>query len=190
MPSPVGHLLGGAAVYLAGTTSERRSRILLAITLVGSVAPDLDFLPGIVIGDMRAFHHGISHSVVFALLFGGLVLVVARFLTSENAPHVSLLATLAYTSHVLLDLVSVNEGTRGVPLLWPLSDEELGFPLQVFGHFRYGDITEGIWSVVRWVNVGPLLRELAVLGALVIVLSRKEQIGRILARTRFIRRSR
>ena len=65
--------MGGAAVYLAGTTRERRSRTMLAIALVASLVPDLDFVPGIVIGDMRAFHHGISHSLAFAVLsLGGL----------------------------------------------------------------------------------------------------------------------
>lgn len=167
MPSPVGHLLTGAAVYLAGTTRDHGSRLLLAVALLGSIVPDADFLPGIAIGDMRAFHHGMSHSLMFALLFGGLLFVVARLSGSTIALHVSLLATAAYSLHVLLDFVNVNPGTRGVPLLWPLSSEQLGINLHLFGRFRYGGISDGIWSVVRLDNVWPLLCELAIFGAVV-----------------------
>jgi inner membrane protein len=181
MPSPIGHLLGGAAVYLAGTAPHTRSMLVFAIVLLASIAPDFDFVPGIVIGDMRRFHHGISHSLAFAVLFGGVVFVVARAVDRRIAVRASMLAALAYAAHAVLDFISVNEGTRGVPLLWPFSDESLGVSLHLFGHFRYGDINEGIWSVVRWVNVSPLLRELVILGTLVFVLLRREQIRRAFA---------
>jgi hypothetical protein len=155
--------------------------LVLAVALLGSIAPDFDFLPGIAIGEMRRFHHGISHSLAFALLFGAVVFVVAHAVDRAVAVRASILAALAYASHTVLDFISVNEGTRGVPLLWPLSDERLGFSLHLFGHFRYGDISEGIWSVARWVNVSPLLRELLILGTLAVVLLRKEQIRRAFA---------
>jgi membrane-bound metal-dependent hydrolase YbcI (DUF457 family) len=170
MPSPVGHFLAGAAIYLAGTTRERHSRMTLAIILLASIAPDFDFLPGIVIGDMRAFHHGISHSLTFALLVAALVFLGGRVRASAAAASLALLAAVAYSAHVLLDFVNVNEGTRGVALLWPISDELIGINLRLFGHFRYGDITEGIWSVARSVNILPLVREAAVLGGLVLAL--------------------
>ena len=180
MPSPVGHVLAGAAIYLAATTRERRSRTLLAIALLGSIAPDLDFVPGILVGDMRLFHHGMSHSLVFAAAFGVLTYVVARLQAPAAALPVSVIAIAVYTAHVLLDFVNVNDGTRGVALLWPMSHEHLGSNLRLFGRFEYGDISEGIWSVVRSDNVRPLLYELAILGSLVMALRRKEQIRRIL----------
>ena len=182
MPSPVGHLLAGAAVYLAATTRARRSHALLVVTLLSSIAPDFDFLPGILQGDMRAFHHGISHSLGFALLFGILMLLVARRLVNGDAASVSLLAVLAYSSHVLLDLLNVNPGTRGVPLLWPLSPEQLGFSLRLFGRFRYRDLSDGTWSVVRWDNLWPLACELAVLGTLVLIVWRRTEIGQLVLR--------
>jgi membrane-bound metal-dependent hydrolase YbcI (DUF457 family) len=175
MPSPVGHLLSGAAIYLAGRRG-RRSRISLTVGLAASILPDFDFVPGIIIGDMRAFHHGVSHSLTFACLLGAVMLVVTRWWCGAKYADLSLLATIAYGTHVILDMVNVNEGTRGVPILWPFSDEQFGFNLRLFGHFRYGDITEGVWSVIRWDNVGPLIRELSVLGVPVLILRHKEQI--------------
>jgi membrane-bound metal-dependent hydrolase YbcI (DUF457 family) len=178
MPSPVGHILGGAIVYLAGTSEQRsRSGFVLIMTVLGSIAPDLDFLPGILVGDMRAFHHGITHSIPFAFACGALVFVIARLYDAAIAWRSAVLATLACISHVILDFASVNEGTRGVPLLWPFWTDLFGFSLQLFGHFRYGDISEGIWSVARWVNVSPLLRELLILGGVVIALLWKRRLA-------------
>jgi membrane-bound metal-dependent hydrolase YbcI (DUF457 family) len=170
MPSPVGHILAGTAVYLTGTGRESRSRVTLVITLLGSILPDFDFLPGILIGDLPAFHHGASHSLAFAVLFGVIVFLFIRRRHKDIAVRIGLLAVAAYASHVLLDLVSVNEGARGVPILWPLSDHQFGFNLHLLGHFRYSDTYRGIWTVVRWDNVSALSRELVVIGSLVLLL--------------------
>ena len=169
MPSPIGHILGGAVVYLAGTTKGSRSNFILGMTLFASIAPDFDFLPGILIGDLRAFHHGISHSLTSAVMFGFFVFLMSRRRHGELAVLTGILAGSAYASHVILDLVSVNEGARGVPILWPLSDRYFGFNLGLLGFFRYGAISEGIWSIVRWDNLSPLFRELIFVGSLVMV---------------------
>ena len=167
MPSPIGHLLGGAAIYLVGTRRESRSRIMLTIALLGSILPDFDFFPGILIGQMGAFHHGISHSLGFAILFGAIVFLFVRHVEKSLALQGAMLATLAYVTHVVLDFVGVNEGTRGVPILWPLSDEKMGFGLGLFGHFRWGDIRDGIGTIIRWENVVPVLREILIAGGMV-----------------------
>jgi inner membrane protein len=170
MPSPVGHILIGAAVHLAGTRRKFRSRTTLAITLLGSIVPDLDFLPGILIGKMGAFHHGISHSLTLAILFGVLVFLFVRPVDKAIAVRTSMLAAVAYASHVGLDFIGVNEGTRGVPIFWPLTDEKFGLSLNLFGHFRWGDIREGLGTIIRWENVVPILREIMICGTAVLLL--------------------
>jgi inner membrane protein len=168
MPSPLGHILAGTAVYLIGTRRGSRSRLILSATLLGSILPDFDFLPGIWIGDLRAFHHGVSHSLAFAVLFGLLVFFFTPRREKDIALRAGILAAAAYASHVILDLVSVNEGTRGVPMLWPLSDQQFGLKLHLLGYFHYSD--RSIWSVIRWDNVSALSRELVVIGSLVLLL--------------------
>jgi membrane-bound metal-dependent hydrolase YbcI (DUF457 family) len=175
MPSPVGHILGGVAVYLAGTKQESRSSFILGVTLVASIAPDFDFLPGILIGKMGEFHHGISHTLPFAILFGAFTFLFVSFLDKAVAVRASILATLAYSTHVILDFVGVNEGTRGVPILWPLSDEHFGLSLRLFGHFRWGDIRNGLAAIIRWDNVVPVLRESLVVGSVVLLLLWRER---------------
>jgi membrane-bound metal-dependent hydrolase YbcI (DUF457 family) len=164
MPSPVGHILAGAAVYLTGTRRESRTKIVLAITLFGSILPDFDFLPGILTGNLGAFHHGASHSLAFAVLFGLLTFFFVRPRYKDLALRIGILAASAYASHVLLDLVSVSEGARGVPILWPLSDQQFGLDLQLLGHFHYSTTYRGIWTVIRWDNLPALSLELVMIG--------------------------
>jgi membrane-bound metal-dependent hydrolase YbcI (DUF457 family) len=175
MPSPVGHILAGTAVYLAGTRRVPRSNLAIAITLLGSILPDFDFVPGILMGNLGAFHHGVSHSPAFAVLFGVLTVLFVRRQQKDVAWHVGILAALAYASHVLLDLVSVSEGARGVPILWPLSGERFGINLHLLGHFQYWPSYRGIWTVLRWDNVSVLCRELAVIGGLTMFLLWRER---------------
>jgi hypothetical protein len=166
MPSPVGHFLGGATVYLFGRPRKQRSRLVLGTTLLGSIVPDGDFLPGFLTGDPSAFHHGISHSAGFAVLFGIGVFVVLRYFGRSNdiATRAALMATFAYGLHAVLDAVSVVEGAKAVPLLWPLLPREFGINLDLFGHFHHDGFADGLWSVVRHENLPALARESIVLG--------------------------
>jgi hypothetical protein len=175
MPSPIGHLLGGAAVYLGGTRPESRSRLVLSTTLLGSIVPDFDFLPGIAIGQMGAFHHGISHSAPFAIFFAAVVFLILQRIDKAEALRAAVLAFIAYLTHVVLDFVGVSEGTRGVPILWPLSGEKLGYSLNLFGHFRWGDIRDGLGSIIRWDNVMPLVREVLVVGTIILLIIWRER---------------
>ena len=171
MPSPVAHLLSGGIVYLTGGSAKQRSRLVLGATILGSIVPDFDFLPGIVIGNPSAFHHGISHSLGFALLFGTMVFLVLRYFQyGDIATRAALMGAFAYGFHAVLDAVSVNEGAKSVPLLWPLSSREFGINLHFFGHFHHDGLADGIWSVVRRENLPALARELSVMGAPLLLL--------------------
>ncbi len=171
MPSPVAHILAGGVLYLAGTSGKQASRLILGATILGSIAPDLDFLPGFLIGNPSAFHHGISHSSGFAFLFGILVFLVLRYFQySDIAARAALMATLAYGFHAILDAVSVGEGAKSVPLLWPFSPHDFGINIDLFGHFHHDGFADGIWSVVAWENLPALARELTVMGAPLLLL--------------------
>jgi hypothetical protein len=136
--------------------------------MIGSILPDFDFLPGILIGEPAAFHHGVSHSFAFAVLSGALVLITLRFSQQKTvAGFAALLGSSAYLLHVILDSVSAN---NSVPLMWPLLTEKIGMNLNLFGHFHHGGLENGIWSVVRWDNLSPVIRELTILGIPVLLL--------------------
>jgi membrane-bound metal-dependent hydrolase YbcI (DUF457 family) len=110
----------------------------------------------------------VSHSLALALLFGLSVFFFTPRRQKDIALRAGVLAGAAYASHVLLDFVNVNEGTRGVPILWPLSDREFGINLHLMGYFHYSN--RGLWSVMRWDNVSAVSRELLVVSSLVLLL--------------------
>lgn len=106
MPSPVGHLLGGA---ICGWILAPGSVVLVAIA---GAAPDLDFLWG--------RHNAETHSLGAAVLAGLAVLAWTR----GKRPGLALAVTLAWSSHVLFDwLGSDDTPPLGVMALWPVSKE-------------------------------------------------------------------
>jgi hypothetical protein len=170
MPSPIGHILAGGAVYLGATRQEDQSKAILGFVLLGSILPDFDFLPGLLVGNPGLYHHGISHSIGFASLYGVLVFGTFYWVHRGIAKRAAVLAILAYGSHLVLDALGASEGARGIPILWPLSSERFGFDSRFFGHFHHGGLNQGIWSVLRWDNLPAVARELAILGPPVLLL--------------------
>jgi membrane-bound metal-dependent hydrolase YbcI (DUF457 family) len=116
-------------------------------------------------------------------LVGAVVFLFVRRVDKPIALQAGILATVAYCTHIILDFLGVNEGTRGVPILWPFSDETLGFGLNLFGHFLWGDIREGLGSIIRWANVMPVLREIVVMGSIVSLLYLRERVPTKRSRT-------
>lgn len=134
MPSPIGHALAGYTVYaLAGPHPVKEHRVVLVFTLLSAVAPDLDFLPGLLQGEVARFHQGGSHSLGAACLFTLGIWLVLRYCKVAQANYLALLFGCAYASHVLLDFFGADSGPPvGVPLFWPLLSGYYTSPLSLF----------------------------------------------------------
>src|SRR5919109_37383 len=124
MPSPVGHSLTGYLIYRVAAKDAEDRWWTFALYLAAANAPDLDFIPGLLMGNPGRYHHGPSHSVGFAILFGlALSLTMALFKRGDGMRNLTVFFSL-YFSHVLLDYVGTDTSfPYGVPLLWPLSHE-------------------------------------------------------------------
>jgi membrane-bound metal-dependent hydrolase YbcI (DUF457 family) len=119
MATPLGHYLVGLAV---GTAVARDPGDRARMPWLAAVAcvPDLDVIPGLVVGNPSQFHHGITHSVAAALLFAGASVLLGGRLGIRPSPRLFLLIAGLYTSHGLLDALTLDRSDpRGVPLLWP-----------------------------------------------------------------------
>jgi inner membrane protein len=85
-------------------------------------APDLDFVPGLLLGKPNLFHHGISHSIGMGVIFS---LFLSFFLNIHNTKNLKkefLICFSLYCSHLLLDYISVDgRPPFGIPFLWPLT---------------------------------------------------------------------
>ena len=115
MPFPVAHALVAASV---ATTLDRKSSLwkLLCLSAVLGVCPDFDYLLNVLRIGRGGWHHGFTHSIVFALFVGALTALVFGW----RSVHGFIVFGAATVSHTLLDYVMTE--SRGVALWWPFTD--------------------------------------------------------------------
>jgi inner membrane protein len=127
MATSFGHYLVGLSVTraLARDAAERKRGLWVAAV---ACLPDLDIVPGLLIGRLNAFHHGVSHSFAAAAVFSlltSLLLIRTRLISLK----LSVLLFLVYGSHLILDFLTLDTGPpHGIPLFWPISHETYQSP--------------------------------------------------------------
>jgi membrane-bound metal-dependent hydrolase YbcI (DUF457 family) len=144
MPSPYAHFLAATALaspYLAKGKLDREKIEKAATLLVFSILPDLDAVPGILMGDLPAYHNQISHSIGFGFSIC-LLYALLRQCLPKAAPflHLFSLACAAYGLHLFMDWLTWG---RGVMLFWPLSSHRFSPPVHLFYGLRH---SEGLLS--------------------------------------------
>ena len=166
MPSPIAHGATGYALYRTfGPRLEERdgpapwsSRRVLFIILVLSLLPDLDVIPGLLVGDLHSIHNSLTNSilvgVLVAIAIGGVMWIIGRM----AARIWFLVALISYWLHIAMDYFTSE---RGVVLLWPISSERFTAPVQLFYGVRY---SEGFISIHHlWTVATELAFALALL---------------------------
>lgn len=162
MATPVGHAFAGVLTGLLLTMG--RPPLLdywrdVALFAVLAMAPDLDFVPGILMGEPSAFHQGVTHSVGMTA-----VVAVAMWLwgNRRGAPwRWALVGAAVYLSHPLVDYLAVD--TRlplGIMLWWPFSDAHVQSGADLFLNVR----RESLSMEVIGHDLVALTRELLFLG--------------------------
>ena len=176
MPSPIGHTLLAFSV----TGFQNKSSLSMAgwylLILIAGVAPDFDFLPGILIGDPNRFHHGPTHSILAGIVFTAFMYLIIRPLNLRAA----ILIFLVYLTHVLADSLSADSGAPyGVPLFWPFSPDYLISPIPVFDNFIHGGAGGGfdhfLGDVFSIHNLWAIAIEILVLGPILWISHRLRQ---------------
>ncbi|MGH7263654.1 MAG: metal-dependent hydrolase, partial [Candidatus Rokuibacteriota bacterium] len=151
MPTPVGHALAGAALYLAGARTRRPLTDWRAgLLCVGAAcAADLDFVAGRLAGDWNRFHQGPSHSLAVALVLAvALAGVPVDGLGGFRRRWV--LLTAAACSHLALDLVTRDaRPPHGIPLFWPVALAPVHSPLELFLNVRRSGLAD-LLSAATW----------------------------------------
>jgi inner membrane protein len=165
MPSPIGHTIAGFCGYFLapkGWIPKPQLNTLLASIVIANL-PDIDILPGLLLGNPTLFHRQATHSITASLLVGAMVSMLARWRQpSVNLIKVGAWTTALYFSHIFLDmLVTDPSPPRGLQLFWPFSDAYFIFPITVFGGFDYFDPEIGmIRSMLAVNNLMTVIREL------------------------------
>jgi len=127
MASLFGHVAASTALGCAFFPKQVRPATLLLAGFC-AFAPDLDVLAfrwGISYESIWG-HRGWTHSLLFALVLGGLMGLTFRFLDKKSGIALTAWLMLSAASHPLLDMMT--NGGRGVALWWPFSAERVFFP--------------------------------------------------------------
>ena len=167
MPSPVGHVLFAFAISGIPKPREVFTRWWPVLVLFTAIAPDLDFLPGMLLGDPNRFHHGPTHSIAAAGVFTVVLALIFRSLSKVQI----FVIFAVYLGHVLADSLAADLGAPyGVPLLWPFDDHYTIAPVTVFSNFSHGAQGADVAGVIRDIfslhNLWAVVIELAILGPL------------------------
>jgi hypothetical protein len=140
MASPYGHTLAGLSLFNLCYPRQAggfwRSAPGCGAAILLALSPDLDFLPGIFIGQPSFFHQGPWHSLGLGLglallaLLGGLILTPRVF-----AFKLAAFVFLMVLTHLVLDyLTEDHRSPIGFPFFWPFSSFRVTAPFPVFPH--------------------------------------------------------
>ncbi|MBW1658906.1 MAG: metal-dependent hydrolase [Deltaproteobacteria bacterium] len=130
MPTPIAHSL--VSLTLSDARPEGTHLIKWATfwVILGNFA-DFDFLPGILLGAPGRFHHGFTHSILFAVVLSVVAYHVYPLMFRRR---VSFWVFLSVTgSHLFLDCLTLDTvAPFGLPLFWPFSQAYFRFPFSLF----------------------------------------------------------
>ena len=85
MSFPIIHSMVGYSVYRVGKGRKKSWEKVLFFALLASAA-DLDYIPGVLIGNPNLFHHTITHSIAAAIVCGFVIAVLAKLFTVKEYP--------------------------------------------------------------------------------------------------------
>jgi inner membrane protein len=158
MPSPIAHSL--VSLTLADRKPDKVSGFRwAAFWIVLGNFPDLDFIPGILIGDPSRYHHGPSHSILFVLLLAILAYYFYPFIFKRNRVALWTIFAVAF-SHLFLDTLTVDTGAPyGLPLLWPFTNTHDRFPFSLFLNINRG---MSLHVLLTWHNLFAVILELLI----------------------------
>jgi inner membrane protein len=154
MPSPIIHSLTG--YLMAHKTAQTQGKglcrivILIGLAVIASNLPDLDYLPGLLMGNLKLFHHGMTHSLTFSVIFGVLMGLLLHRAWQWRFRKGFVLFSWIYASHIGLDLLGKDHSyPYGMQLLWPFSTEYYISPVTFFP----GLINTGVWEALSLANL-------------------------------------
>lgn len=162
MPSPLGHCLMGCSLYADRSPVRRRSWWTLAAFVFFANAPDLDFIPGLLIGNPHAFHRTATHSLVFPVAVALLAMLISAWRGRTQAFRVGRLVFFALLSHIALDYFCAPSKDSGVALFWPLMNERFAAPTAFFPLLSHKHI-------LSWGNVVAVIGEMAIISVLLLI---------------------
>jgi hypothetical protein len=165
MPTPIGHSLLATAIF----SGVNRKKLKLnwfdyLVFLFLGIFPDLDFIPGLILGTPSRFHHGMTHSLFFGIIIGTSAGLIIGWRKRKSWLPYALLFTAVYFSHLLADFLGVD--TRfpyGEQLFWPFWQGYVLSPVPIFlDVYRSSSRSDFLTSLFNFHNLQAVLVELLI----------------------------
>ena len=139
MALPLAHALIGASAAAALHPASRslQWKLILLGAFLG-ICPDFDYALNFMRISGGGWHHGFTHSIVFACFIGLSTVVISR----EWKVRSFILFSAAAVSHTLLDYLITE--SQGVALWWPLTDHR--YKLRLPNPIDYTWSNASIWE--------------------------------------------
>lgn len=169
MPTPVGHTLMGLTLWSGFREKGNRDWIKLLLILTAVNLPDLDYIPGLIADRPNAFHHGWTHSLLFAVFAGAVFAAVLIRKTSFGIQFLCM--TGACLTHPVLDFFTKDTSAPfGEQLLWPFSQRYFLSSFSVFRDiYKGGTRLDFIQNLFHKHNLITMITELSIFFPLFLV---------------------
>jgi len=177
MPTPIGHSLLSTAIF--SSVNRKKLKLnwfdYLVFLFIGSF-PDLDFLPGLVLGTPSRFHHGMTHSLFFGIIIGTMTGLLYSKWKRTNWLSYTLIFTSVYFSHLLADFLGVDTSfPYGEQLFWPFWQAYILSPISIFSDvYRSSNSADFFVSLFNWHNLRTVIIELLICGPILFLINYKK----------------
>lgn len=165
MPSPVGHSLITASIFLGLNRQKLKLvRYDFLIFLFIGLFPDLDFLPGLITGVPSRFHHGLMHSIFFGIIIGIIMGLSYACWKKKHGLVYGLIFSGVYLSHLVADFLGVDTSfPYGEQLFWPFSKAYFLSPYSIFLDIcRSANSHDFFISLFSWHNLKTVTLEILI----------------------------
>ena len=147
----------------SGVKAIWEQRAYFLVILLMANLPDIDYVPGVLMGEINAFHHWYTHTLGWIA-----AVAVASWMlwwkTSRVGWPVCVVLFAALASHLVSDLFAADHSfPYGIMALWPFTDRFYISPTSIFWSLR-----KATWGdVFQWYNVRAALFEVAVMAPVI-----------------------
>lgn len=127
MPSPLGHTLLGLGIYVLFCRNIhqwlKEWKIVLWIVFCANL-PDIDFIPGLIEGNLGLYHQTYTHTLGFVLLITLITFTILKLKKNKETYYITLLTFITLIAHLILDMLTLDTKMPiGVQFLWPFSKQ-------------------------------------------------------------------
>lgn len=125
--------------------SKKRDWLVYGLVALGASFADMDFIPGLILGQAGRFHHSYFHSLGVAIG----VALIARIFIKLIQPGSSFIKTGSFVfclglSHLLLDFFT--EAPSGFPFFWPFTEKKFLSSIPIFPRVERAWGYLNLWS--------------------------------------------